>query len=186
VGDAYIHTVLTFVTATDWRLAKRNLRIAAHSQRPDGLLAMAAAGDLSQAVVTIPDYSLHWIRALARYWQYSGDGETLLELAPTALQIAEAFEHWREEDGLLHGVPGWVFIDWAQTERAEVVGALNAFIQLHWPTSRTSSSRPALLRTGRGLCATGQTVPERVLSCSGTRFDACTSMPLTDQGPVAA
>ena len=73
LGDSYIHALLTYVTNTDWRLVRRHLRICAHSRRGDGLLAMAAACDFSISSTTIPDYSLHWIRALARYFEYSGD-----------------------------------------------------------------------------------------------------------------
>jgi hypothetical protein len=126
LGDSYIHALLTYVTNTDWRLVARHLRICAHSRRADGLLAMAAAGDLSVSSTTIPDYSLHWIRALARYFEYSGDRETVRELMPTAAGVLAAFERYRAPDGLIRGMPGWIFIDWAMTERSEVTGALDA------------------------------------------------------------
>lgn len=125
VGDAYVHGLLSYLTGDDRRLARRNLRLCAHSQRPDGLLGMSATGDLSLATLTIPDYSLHWIRALVRHVEHTGDLALGGELVPTALVIADTFERWRDPDGLLHGLPGWVFVDWAQTERAEVVGAVN-------------------------------------------------------------
>jgi hypothetical protein len=126
LGDSYIHSLLTFVTNTDWRLVRRHLRICAHSQRGDGLLGMVAAGDFTMASTTIPDYSLHWIRALTRYFEYSGDAATVRELAPVAVGILDAFERYRSEDGLIRGMPGWMFIDWAMTERAEVIGAIDA------------------------------------------------------------
>ena len=126
LGDSYIHALLTYVTNTDWRLVRRHLRICAHSRRGDGLLAMAAACDFSISSTTIPDYSLHWIRALARYFEYSGDTATVRELMPTAAGVLSAFERYRAPDGLIRGMPGWIFIDWAMTERSEVTGALDA------------------------------------------------------------
>src|SRR5207249_2299735 len=87
LGDSYIHALLTYVTSTDWRLVRRHLRICAHSRRGDGLLGMVAVGDFSLSSTTIPDYSLHWVRALARYYEYSGDLDTLRELAPTAQEV---------------------------------------------------------------------------------------------------
>jgi len=126
LGDSYIHALLTYVTNTDWRLVRRHLRICADSRRGDGLLAMAAACDFSISSTTIPDYSLHWIRALARYFEYSGDAATVRELMPTAAGILAAFERYRAPDGLIRGMPGWIFIDWAMTERSEVTGALDA------------------------------------------------------------
>ena len=126
VGDAYIHSLVTFVTNDDWRLVRRNLRICAHSKRPDGLLSMVAAGDAGRGALTIPDYSLHWIRALARYWERSGDGDTVAELLPVAIEIAASFERYRGASGLLEELPGWVFVDWAQTERGQITGAVDA------------------------------------------------------------
>jgi len=126
LGDSYIHSLLTYVTSTDWRLARRNLRIFAQSRRADGLLPMVAAGDFSNASTTIPDFSLHWVRALARYFEHSGDLDTVRELLPAGLDVLGAFERFRSRDGLIRGMPGWLFIDWAMTERAEVVGAIDA------------------------------------------------------------
>ncbi len=126
LGDSYIHSLVSFVANSDWRLARRHLRICAHSRRPDGLLAMCAAGDFSLSSTTIPDYSLHWVRALARYFDYSGDAETVRELAPAAVEVLAAFERYRAADGLIRAMPGWIFIDWAMTQRSEVVGALDA------------------------------------------------------------
>jgi len=126
LGDSYIHALLTYTTNTDWRLVRRHLRVCAHSRRGDGLLAMAAACDFSISSTTIPDYSLHWIRALARYFEYSGDSATVRELMPTASGVVAAFERYRASDGLIRGMPGWIFIDWAMTERSEVTGALDA------------------------------------------------------------
>ena len=126
LGDSYIHALLTYTTNTDWRLVRRHLRVCAHSRRGDGLLAMAAACDFSISSTTIPDYSLHWIRALTRYFEYSGDVATVRELMPTASGVVAAFERYRASDGLIRGMPGWIFIDWAMTERSEVTGTLDA------------------------------------------------------------
>ena len=126
LGDSYIHALLSFVVNTDWRLVRRHLRICAHSARADGLLAMVAAGDFAAASTTIPDYSLHWVRAMARYFEYSGDSDLIRELAPAALGALTAFERYRADDGLIRRMPGWMFVDWAMTERAEVTGAIDA------------------------------------------------------------
>jgi hypothetical protein len=121
-----VHALLTYVTNADWRLVRRHLRICAQSRRGDGLLGMVAVGDFSTSSTTIPDYSLHWVRALARYFEYSGELELIRELAPVATGVLAAFERYRARDGLIRGMPGWIFIDWAMTEKSEVVGALDA------------------------------------------------------------
>jgi alpha-L-rhamnosidase len=126
LGDSYIHSLLSFVTNPDWRLVRRHLRICAQSRRGDGLLGAVTAGDFAIGSTTIPDYSLHWIRALSRYFEYSGDTETVRELAPVAIEVLNAFERYRAADGLIRSMPGWMFIDWAMTDRAEVIGAIDA------------------------------------------------------------
>ena len=125
VGDSYIHTLVALVTNNDWRLVRRNLRIGAHSRRPDGFLSAIAAGGSSRAAFNIPEYSAHWIRSLCRYVERSGDLDLAVELLPTAADVVAAFERHRDIDGLLR-VPGIVFVDWAQTERGEVTAAVDA------------------------------------------------------------
>ena len=126
VGDSYLHTLVALVSNGDWRLVRRNLRMGAHSQRGDGFLSAIAAGGASLGSLNIPEYSSHWIRALCRYVERSGDRATARELLPTASEVVRAFERYRREDGFLRGLPGVVFVDWAQTERATVTAAVDA------------------------------------------------------------
>lgn len=133
VGDSYVHTLLTMVTNTDWRLIGRHLHLCAQAPRADGLLPMVAAGDLSRWPFTIPDYSLHWIRALYQYVIHSNDAAVLDRLLPVAFGVVDAFERFRADDGLLRGLPSWLFVDWAMTERAEVTGALDALYAMALP-----------------------------------------------------
>jgi alpha-L-rhamnosidase len=127
-GDSYVHALVTFVASPDPRLVRRHLRMTAQGQRRDGLLGMTGVGDLSMISLTIPDWSLHWVRELARYYDYTADTDTVVELLPVAADILGYFDDFRSPDGLLRNVPGWVFVDWAQTERADVVGALDALV----------------------------------------------------------
>jgi hypothetical protein len=99
VGDSYIHTLVTMVSNSDWRLVRRNLRVGAHSRRPDGFLSAIAAGGGSTGAFNIPEYSAHWIRSLTRYVERSGDLTLLQELLPTAVDVVAAFERHRDADG---------------------------------------------------------------------------------------
>src|SRR2546421_2032214 len=86
---------------------------------------MVACAELAGIGITIPEFSLHWVRALARYLEYSGDDATAAELLPAAADVLAAVERYRAADGLLHKVPSFVWIDWAQVERGEVTTALD-------------------------------------------------------------
>jgi alpha-L-rhamnosidase len=126
LADSYVQILVSLVTNPDTKLVRQMLRLGAEGRRSDGLRPMVAACDLALTATTSPDFSLHWLRALARYYEYSGDAETVFELLPAAREVLDGLELARGEDGLLTNVPGWVFIDWAQVERADIIGAFNA------------------------------------------------------------
>lgn len=126
LGDAFVQSLVSLVTNPDRRLVKRQLQLEARSRRPDGLLGMAAACDVARAGTTIPDFSLHWIRALASYWLHTGDEDLVRRLLPVAEGIIERYEASRGASGLLENFPGWVFIEWAQIGRDVVTAAHDA------------------------------------------------------------
>ncbi len=126
LADGHVQSLITLVTSHDRRLVRRHLEAAARSRRPDGLLGMAYGCDLTRSALTIPDFSLHWIRTLAAYWLHTGDEATVRPLVPVAEGILERLDAYRGASGLLEDVPGWVFIDWAQVDRDTVTGALDA------------------------------------------------------------
>jgi hypothetical protein len=109
----------------DLRLLRRSLELGAQSRYPDGLLS-ATPPDEERAGAGIPDFSLHWLRNLVRYWHYSGDEKFVRAHRPVAEGIIERYESYRGSSGLLEDVPGWVFIDWAQIHRDSVIGAHDA------------------------------------------------------------
>ena len=126
LGDLGVSGVVAMTCGIDPSVLGRSLRIAGHSQRPDGLLAMASVGDVSLQAITIPEFSLHWLRALRVYLRHTGDAATVRELLPVATTVVDALRRHVGDDGLLHDLPGWTWVDWAQTERGEVVGAASA------------------------------------------------------------
>ncbi|MHB1535349.1 MAG: alpha-L-rhamnosidase-related protein [Acidimicrobiales bacterium] len=123
VADAYPEILVTLVSSPDWRLVRHHLALTAVSRHRNGLLAGAAACDFARGGMTMPDYSLHWLRSVAAYWRYSGDEKLVERLMPVAEGVIEAYEAQRGPSGLLEDFPGWVFIDWAQVDRDTVTGA---------------------------------------------------------------
>ncbi len=126
IADAYVQILVSLVTNPDRRLVHHHLELTARSRHPSGLLAGAAACDFARAGLTTPEYSLHWLRALYAYWQYSGDEAFVQAMLPTANGIIERYERQRGASGLLEDFPGWVFLDWAQVDRDVVTGAHDA------------------------------------------------------------
>ncbi|MGI9015783.1 MAG: hypothetical protein ACR2HR_01540 [Euzebya sp.] len=126
VSDAYPQILVSLVTNPDQDLVRHHLALTARSRLPSGLLAGAAGCDFGRIGFTMPEYSLHWIRSLAAYWQYSGDESFVRDHLPVAEAIIQRYEQQRGSSGLLEDFPGWVFIDWAQVDRDRVTAVHDA------------------------------------------------------------
>jgi alpha-L-rhamnosidase len=125
-GDFVVHQMVDFATNPDWSLARWNVEMTA-SPRPDGMLPMAAGGDVEYGdSAFIPDWALHWVRALWNLWRYTGDREAIARLLPVAERVLRWFEPFRDASGLATDVTGWVIIDWASVSTRGQCAALNA------------------------------------------------------------
>ncbi len=125
-GDMVVHQMVDFATHPDWRLACWNVELCA-APRPDGMLPMAAGGDLAHHDASyIPDWALHWVRALHNVYRYSGDRERVARLLPIAEGVLRWFEAFADADGLAAEVTGWVIIDWSSVSVDGASSVLNA------------------------------------------------------------
>ena len=125
-GDMVVHQMVDFATHPDWRLACWNVELCA-SPRPDGMLPMAAGGDFEHFDSGfIPDWALHWVRALHNLWRYTGDRERVARLMPIAEGVLRWFEAFQADDGLASDVTGWVIIDWSSVSVDGKSSVLNA------------------------------------------------------------
>ena len=125
VGDAATSSAVDLVSNSNWDLARWNVELTA-SPRSDGMLPMAAAGDLEFLDFTfIPDFALHWVHALETIRLYTGDRDLVGRLAPAAERVVRWFLDYQGGDGLLDHVAGWVFIDWAAVSTRGRCAALN-------------------------------------------------------------
>lgn len=125
-GDSVVHQMVDFATHPDWRLACWNVELCA-SPRPDGMLPMAAAGDAEHGdSAYIPDWALHWVRALHNLWRYTGERERVARLLPVAEGVLRWFEPYAAEDGLASDVNGWVIVDWSSVSVDGKSSVLNA------------------------------------------------------------
>jgi hypothetical protein len=125
-GDSVVHQLVDLASNSDWRLACWSVELAA-SPRPDGMLPMAAGGDLECGdFAYIPDWALHWIHALHNLYRYTGDRELVRRLLPVAEGVLHWFVPFQTEDGLLTDVTGWILIDWSSVTTEGKSSVLNA------------------------------------------------------------
>jgi hypothetical protein len=125
-GDSVVHQMVDLVANPDWSMARWHPQLAA-SPRSDGMLAMAPASDFEADDRTfVPDWSLHWVRAVHNLYRYTGDGDLLGELLPVVERTLRWFETYLGDDGLLHDVTGWALLDWAAVYSRGTSSVLNA------------------------------------------------------------
>lgn len=125
VGDSVVHQLVHLTTNADWGLARWHVELAS-SPRPDGMLPMTAAGDLTEVAITIPEWALGWVRSLWNLWRYTGDRDLLQRLLPAAENVLRWFLPYRGDDGLVRHVEQWVLVDWAALHHADTSACLNA------------------------------------------------------------
>jgi hypothetical protein len=124
-GDSVVHQMVDLVTNPDWAMALWHPQMAG-VDRADGMLPMAAASDFAADDRTIvPDWSLHWIHSVWNIHRYTGDRELVAELLPLAERALRWFESFRQADGLLHDVTGWVLLDWSSVYSVGCSSTLN-------------------------------------------------------------
>ena len=68
-------------------------------------------------------YSLLWIQLIVDYYNYSGDKQLAIQMAPTMHMLLELFETYMGENEIIENSPNYMFMDWI------VIGDIN----LHHP-----------------------------------------------------
>lgn len=158
VGDSIVHQSVDLTCNSNWSLAIRNVELLGRSRR-DGLLPMAAAADFADPdLVTIPDASLHWTRTVHNLYRYTADRGLIAGLMPAFESVLRWFLPFRQGDGLLHNVTGWVLIDWAPTEVEGAVAALNGL----WGRALLDFAEIAEWLDDRGRAAWARAAHERL------------------------
>ena len=167
-GDAQIQGLLNHVACGDARIVRKAILQAAQTQGADGMIAMASTSDIGAEWRTfIPDYALYWILSIGDYIDYSGDLAIAEEIFPAVAKALGWFMPWLDPEGLLSGVPGWVFVDWSEKldRRGEVL-ALNAL----FATALKVASRVAEGAGAPALADRWRALASSVASAAADRF----------------
>ncbi len=110
VLDSYLEMLYTFSVSTERALPRKMIEDFAAAQLPCGLIPASVPSKMLQV---IPVFSLYWIFALERYFQYTGDLPFVRKHLPQVEKmLIYFFDHLRQEDGLLENTGDWQFFDW--------------------------------------------------------------------------
>jgi hypothetical protein len=59
-------------------------------------------------------YQLLWLQMLVEYYQHTGDGDLVRELAPYVYKLLDQFASYRGANGLLSNAPDYMFMDFRE------------------------------------------------------------------------
>jgi alpha-L-rhamnosidase len=80
---------------------------------PDGMLPMCYPADHNNGNF-IPTWAMWFVVQLEEYLARSNDRDTVKALEPRLMKLLEYFRPFRNEDGLLEKLKGWVFVEWSK------------------------------------------------------------------------
>lgn len=135
VGDNVMHASANYAWYGDDRLSRRSIRLFEWSRRPSGLVAERYPSRCRQES---PTYSLLWPMMVRDYAWWRDDAAFVREMLPGVRSVLAEFDGMAQEDGLLHQVPGWPFVDWVQMPEWKRGGGPgvwegdSSIVNLHW------------------------------------------------------
>ncbi len=93
---------------------------------PDGMMPNCYPADHPGGDFT-PQWPLWLVVQLEDYLERSGDGEMVEDMRARVMKLFDYFRPFQNEDGLLHDLKGWAFVEWSKS---------NQFVQpLNYPTN---------------------------------------------------
>jgi len=113
LGDGRVQLLVVQNAFGDRAMPRKFLEQFAEGQLPSGMIPCVTPGTENYIV----DYALWWVQGLMDVLLFDADVESTAQLYPTLIRLLDWFEAFRNEDGLLENVQGWVFIDWAHVGR---------------------------------------------------------------------
>ena len=123
-GDARIEAMSNYYAFGDHKLMRQGIIQIGQSQNEEGRTACFYPGVFNSY---IPSFCLIWVGSIWDYYTYTGDAELVKEMYPKVEKLIGYFEKFRDKNGLISNVPGWMFIEWTQQEYEGTVSALNCF-----------------------------------------------------------
>lgn len=109
VGDSRLELMTWYTISDDIRFPERCIELFDWSRWKTGFIAERYPSTPYQLSLT---FSMIWICMLHDFMMWRNDVDWLKKRVPGMRCLLENFRALLQEDGLLHGLPGWSFIDW--------------------------------------------------------------------------
>jgi alpha-L-rhamnosidase len=109
VGDNLFSALSNYAWFGDVHLSRRSIQLFEWSRKASGFVAERYPSAWRQESAT---YSLLWPLMVRDYAWWRNDAPFVRSMLPGLRSVLSEFEALIGEDGLLHQVPGWPFVDW--------------------------------------------------------------------------
>ena len=111
VGDNLLNAVGNYAWFSDARISRRSIELYDWSRRASGMVAERYPSGWRQEAST---FSLFWPVMVRDYAWWRDDVAFTKAMLPGLRSVIAEFDALVQEDGLLHKVPGWPYIDWVR------------------------------------------------------------------------
>jgi hypothetical protein len=110
VGDARVQALCGYAMQVSTELQRAAIDVVATSRTPAGWVS--AFYPVRQELC-IPSFSLAWVHMLVDLAWWRGERAFVAGQAPVARGVLDWFWRHRDAEGLVEGMPGWLYLDWA-------------------------------------------------------------------------
>jgi hypothetical protein len=107
-GDTRLHNLINYTLSADARLARRCIELFDWSRHAFGFTNSSYPASWAQLISTFP---LYWVLMVRDYAWWREDADFVRARLPGVRANLDAFASLCAADGLVHGAPGWAFID---------------------------------------------------------------------------
>ncbi len=183
-----VSTLLTGDTALERLFVENLARAKAFDDIPDGMLPMCYPAD-QRIVDYIPNWAMWFVLQTDAYLRRTGDRETVELLRPRLEKLVRFLWKYRNSDGLLEKLPGWVFVEWSRANKlvqdvnypsnmtwAEMLDAMDRLYGRPDLAAEARRVRAEILRqswTGRWFCDNAVRQKDGTLKLSGECTETC-------------
>lgn len=134
IGDTRLEALTTYAISADPRLPARAVRLFQESIRDFGIPASRTPSRSRQLIST---FSMIWVWMVNDYYFWRGNERWLAEVLPDVRSVVDKFSLYINKDGLLEGLPGWLFVDWVDEWHcgyppAAFEGEASSIVNLHY------------------------------------------------------
>ena len=154
----------------------------------EGMLPMCYPADHPNGVF-IPNWAMWFVFELDDYAKRGGDRELIESLRPRLVKLVEFLRGYRNSDGLLEKLPGWVFVEWSRCNDlvqdvnypsnmawAEMLDCMDRLYGMKELAREAGKVREAVRRqswNGEWFCDNAVRQSDGTLKISGERTETC-------------